>query len=109
MITLSWLLIIALAGGVLALVDGILRLRAKGGSTVLGIIETVVAALFLLSLFVPGIPFGSVVLAVATIILLIIGLIVRGKGGLGLAIAAIAVLAFWLVLVNRWVLIPGLN
>ncbi|HWI30109.1 MAG TPA: hypothetical protein VNT50_01325 [Microbacterium sp.] len=109
MITLSWLLLIAIAGGVLALIDGILRLRSKGGSTVLGIIETVVAALFLLSLFVPGIPFGSVVLAIVTIIVVIVGLIVRGKGGLGLAIAALAVLAFWLVLVNRWVVIPGLN
>ena len=46
MITLSWLLLIALAGGVLALVDGIWRLRARGGSTVVGIIEIIVAGLF---------------------------------------------------------------
>ena len=61
MITLTWLLLIGLAAGVLALVDGIWRLRARGGSTVVGIIEVIVAGLFLLSLFLPGIPFGSVV------------------------------------------------
>src|SRR5690349_1745874 len=63
MITLSWLLVIALIGGALALVDGILRLRARRGSTIVGIIEIVVAGLFLLALFIPGIPFGAIVLA----------------------------------------------
>ncbi|HEX5858198.1 MAG TPA: hypothetical protein VFY91_08825 [Microbacterium sp.] len=108
MITLSWLLIIALAGGVLALIDGVLRLRGKGG-TLFGIIETVTAALFLLSHFVPGIPFGSVVLGVATIVVLVIGLILRAKHAIGITIAALLVIAFWIVLVNRWLIIPGVN
>jgi hypothetical protein len=109
LITLSWLLLIALVGGVLALVDGILRLRARGGSTVVGIIETIVSALFILSLFVPGIPFGSVVLAVVTIIVLIVALILRGKLGIGLTLSALIVLAIWIVLANHWIRIPGLN
>jgi hypothetical protein len=108
LITLSWLLLIAIVGGVLALVDGILRLRGKG-STIVGIIEIVVSALFLLSLFLPGIPFGAVVLAVAALIVLVIGLVFRGRQGVGLAIAALLVIALWLVLVNRWLVIPGIN
>jgi hypothetical protein len=108
LITLSWLLLIALVGGVLALVDGILRLRGKG-STIVGIIETVVAALFILSLFLPGIPFGSLVLAVATLIVVVIGLVFRGRQGVGIAIAALVVIALWIVLMNRWLVIPGIN
>ncbi|MET0735212.1 MAG: hypothetical protein ABWY55_06175 [Microbacterium sp.] len=108
MITLSWLLLLAVIGGALALIDGILRLRGKG-NTIVGIIEIVVAALFILSLFLPGIPFGAVVLAVATLIVVIIGLVFRGKQGFGIAIAALVVIALWLVLVNRWLVIPGIN
>ena len=108
LITLSWLLLIALIGGVLALVDGILRVRGKG-NTLIGIIEIVVAALFVLSLFLPGIPFGSLVLAIATLIVVVIGIVFRGRQGVGVAIAALAVIALWIVLVNRWLVIPGLN
>ena len=108
MITLSWLLLIALIGGALALFDGILRVRGKG-NTIVGIIEIVVAALFILSLFLPGIPFGSLVLAIATLIVIVVGLLLRGRQGVGIAIAALAVIALWIVLVNRWLVIPGIN
>jgi hypothetical protein len=108
LITLSWLLLIALIGGALALFDGILRVRGKG-NTVVGIIEIVVAALFILSLFLPGIPFGSLVLAIATLIVIVVGLLLRGRQGIGIAIAALAVIALWIVLVNRWLVIPGIN
>lgn len=108
MITLSWLLLIALVGGALALIDGILRVRGKG-NTLVGIIEIVVAALFILSLFLPGIPFGSLVLAIATLIVIVVGLVLRGRQGIGIAIAALAVIALWVVLVNRWLVIPGIN
>ncbi|WP_141895161.1 hypothetical protein [Microbacterium kyungheense] len=108
MITLSWLLLIALVGGILALIDGILRVRGKG-NTIVGIIEIVVAALFVLSLFLPGIPFGSLVLAIATLIVVVIGIVFRGRQGVGIAIAALAVIALWIVLVNHWLVIPGIN
>jgi hypothetical protein len=108
LITLSWLLLIALAGGVVALVDGVLRLRGKGG-TVLGIIEIIVAALFLLSLFVPGIPFGALVLGVATLIVLIIALIVGRRRGFALPIVGLVLILLWIVLVNRWLIIPGIS
>ncbi|GAA1825392.1 hypothetical protein [Agromyces salentinus] len=109
MITLTWLLLIALIGGVLALIDGIWRIRARGGSTVVGVIEVIVAALFLLSFFVPGIPWGSLVLGVATIIALVVALFAGGRTGRGVTVAALVVLAVWVVLVNQWLVIPGVN
>ena len=109
MITLSWLLLIAVIGGVLALVDGNRRLRARGGNTVVGVIEIIVAALFLLSLFVPGIPWGSLVLGVATLIVVVVALFLGGRTGRGVTIAAAVVVAIWLVLVNHWIVIPGIN
>jgi hypothetical protein len=109
MIALSWLLIIALIGGVLALVDGIWRLRARGGNTIVGVIEVIVAALFLLSFFVPGIPWGSLVLGVVTLIVLVVALFLGGRTGRGVTIGAIVVIAIWLVLVNHWLVIPGVN
>lgn len=109
MITLSWLLLIALAGGVLALVDGIWRLRARGGSTVVGIIEVIVAGLFLLSLFVPGIPWGSLVLGIATLVVLVVAMFAGGRTGRTLTIIAAVLLVVWVVLVNRWLVIPGIN
>ncbi|MGW4928505.1 hypothetical protein ACWEOH_05055 [Agromyces sp. NPDC004153] len=109
MITLSWLLLIALAGGVLALVDGIWRLRARGGSTVVGIIEVIVAGLFLLSLFVPGIPWGSLVLGIATLVVLAVAMFAGGRTGRTLTIIALVLVVVWVVLVNRWLVIPGIN
>ena len=109
MITLTWLLLIALIGGVLALVDGIWRLRARGGNTIVGVIEIIVAALFLLAFFVPGIPWGALVLGVATLIALVVALFAGGRTGRGVTIAAIVVIAVWLVLANGWIIIPGIN
>ena len=109
MITLTWLLIIALVGGVLALVDGIWRLRARGGSTVVGILEIVVAGLFLLSLFLPGIPWGPLVLGIATLVVLAVALFAGGRTGRTLTIIALVVIVVWVILVNRWLVIPGIN
>lgn len=109
MITLTWLLIIALIGGALTVVDGVLRLRGRGGSTIIGIIEVVVGALFLLSLFLPGIPWGSIVLGIVAMITLVVALVIGGRRGRGLAIGALVVLAIWFILVNRWLVIPGVN
>jgi hypothetical protein len=108
-ITLSWLLVIALAGGALALVDGILRLRGRGSSTIIGVIEIVVAALFLLSLFLPGIPWGSLVLGIVTLVVLVVALIIGGRTRRAVTIAALVFLVVWLILFNRWLVIPGVN
>ncbi|WP_448808605.1 hypothetical protein [Agromyces bauzanensis] len=108
MITFTLLVLIGVIGGALALVDGIWRLRARGGSTIVGVIEIIVAALFILSFFVP-VPWGSVVLGVATLIALVVALFAGGRTGRGVTIAAIVVIAIWFVLANHWIVIPGIN
>ena len=107
MITLSWLLLIALVGGILAVVDGVLRLRGKGGTAV-GLFELIAGLLFLISFFVP-VAMGSIVLAVVTAIALIVALVVRGKSGVALTIVSLVFVVAWIVLANRWVVIPGIN
>jgi hypothetical protein len=109
-ITLSWLLVIGLVGAILALVDGIIRVRGRGVAIV-AVIEIIVAALFILSFFVV-VPFGSLVLAIATLIILIVQLIVRGstrRSGVGLTIVAIILVLIWIVLSQGWIVIPGIN
>ena len=109
MITLTWLLIIALVGGALTLVDGILRLRARRGSTIVGIIEIVVGGLFLLALFLPGIPFGALVLGIAALVVLAVALFAGGRTGRTVTIIALVAIVVWLILVNRWLVIPGVT
>lgn len=107
MITLSWLLLIALVGGILAVIDGVLRLRGKGGMAV-GLFELIAGLLFLISLFVP-VAWGSIVLAVVTAIALIVALIVRRRSGVAITIVALVLVVAWIVLANRWIVIPGIN
>ena len=108
MVTFNLLVLIGVIGGVLALVDGIWRLRARGGNTIDGDIEIIVAALFILSFFVP-VPWGSVVLGVATLIMLVVALFLGGRTGRGVTIAGLVVVAVWIVLVNNRLVIPGIN
>lgn len=111
MLALSWLLIIAVAGGVLALVDGITRARGRG-SSILGILEIVAAVLFLLSLFFPGIPLGSLILAIITAALVAVQLFVGGgrrRGGMAVTVLALVLLVLWIVLSQGWLRIPGVN
>ncbi|MCK8608421.1 hypothetical protein [Agromyces sp. C10] len=111
MLTLSWLLVIALAGGIAALVDGIMRARGRG-TNVVAIIEIVVAVLFLLSLFVTGIPFGSLVLGIILAIVLAVLLFLRGstrRGGIALTVVALVLVVLWIVLSQGWIVIPGVN
>ena len=93
----------------LTVVDGIWRLRARGGSTVVGILEIIIGGLFVLSLFLPGIPFGSLVLGIATLVILAVALFAGGRTGRTLTIIALVLIAVWLVLFNRWIIIPGIN
>ncbi|NNC13951.1 hypothetical protein HII28_18980 [Planctomonas sp. JC2975] len=107
MFTLSWLLLIAIVAGALGVIDGIWRVRGRGAS-VLGIIEIIVAALFLLSLFLPGIPFGSLTLAIVLLIVLIVGLIM-GRLNFAVAIISLVLTALWIVLSLHWIMIVGVN
>ena len=110
MITLSWLLVIGLLGAILALIDGIIRVRGRGVAIV-AVIEIIVAALFILSFFI-AVPFGSLVLAIVTLIVLVVQLVVRGstrRSGVGLTVVAIVLVLIWLVLAQGWIVIPGVN
>lgn len=96
---INLLFLIALVGGVVAIIDAIVRIRAR--SAVLGIIQLIAAALFTLSLFVAGVPFGQPILAVVTIVLLVLGLAFRGsarRGGVALTVIAIILLLAYLLL-----------
>jgi hypothetical protein len=109
-VTLSWLLLIGLIGAVLALIDGIIRVRGRG-TAILAVVEIIAAALFILSFFVP-VPFGSLVLAIVTLILLILQLVLRGstrRSGVGLTVVAIVLIVIWIVLAQHWIIIPGIN
>ena len=109
-VTLSWLLLIGLVGAVLALIDGIIRVRGRG-TAILAVVEIIVAALFILSFFVP-VPFGSLVLAIVTLIVLILQLVLRGsarRSGVGLTVIAIVLVLIWIVLAQGWIVIPGIN
>ena len=110
MITLSWLLIIGLLGGILALVDGIIRVRGRG-TAIVAVIEIIVAALFILSFF-GVVPFGSLILAIALLIVLIVQLVLRGstrRSGVTITVVAIILTLIWLVLAQGWIVIPGIN
>jgi hypothetical protein len=106
---LSLLFIIAVVGGVLALIDGIVAVRSH--AAVLGILQIIVSALFILSLFFAGIPFGAVLLAFITVLLLILVLAFRGtaRHSVWLALIALILLIIWLTLGTHNISIPGIN
>jgi len=109
-VTLTWLLIIGLLGGILALIDGIIRVRGRG-TAIVAVIEIIVAALFILSFFVV-VPFGGLILAIVLLIVLIVQLVLRGstrRSGVTITVVAIVLTLIWLVLSQGWIVIPGIN
>jgi hypothetical protein len=109
-VTLSWLLLIGLIGGVLALIDGITRVRGRG-TAIVAVIEIIVAALFILSFFVV-VPWGSLILAIVLLIVLIVQLVLRGstwRAGVTITVIAIILILIWIVLTQGWIIIPGIN
>lgn len=108
--TLSFLLILILITGALAVYDGITRLRGRGASTVVGVLEIIIGALLIASQFVPQLVlvapwFWSLLLE----IVLVIAVLVRGKGRVWIVtlIALILNTVLLLVLLD-WLHIPGL-
>ena len=111
---ISILTLIAIIGGVLALIDGIIRVRR--GNAVLAVIEIIVAALFLIAFTPPlaaviPVAIATTTLAIVLLIVLVIQLVLRGstrRSGVALTVAAIVILAIWLVLALGWINIPGI-
>lgn len=115
---LTLMFFVAVAGGLLALIDGITRTR--GGAALLAVLEVIVAVLFLVSLFVVGLPiaiggveFTSPLLGLILVILLLIQLAFRGgtnRGGVAITVIAIILLVIWFVFgIGARVEIPGIN
>lgn len=102
---IGWLVIILAAGAVLALIDGIVRVR--GRSALLAILEIILAALLILSLFVQ-IPLGQFALSLALVVVLIIQLVVGGRRG-WLGAIALILLGLFLLLTPDRLIIPGVN
>lgn len=116
--TLTLMFVVAAVGGVLALVDGITR--ARGGAAILAILEIIVAVLFLISLFVVGLPlrvgdveFTSPLLGLILVILLLVQLAFRTgarRSGAAITLIAIVLLVVWFVFgIGARVVIPGVN
>jgi hypothetical protein len=101
------LFLILAAAAVLAIIDAVVRLRGKGGSSIIAIIELIVAILLVLSWFV-NVPFGQFALAVALLIVLIVLLLTR-RARYGITIAALILTAAFIVLERHWIIIPGIN
>lgn len=115
---LTLMFFVAVAGGLLALIDGFTRTR--GGAAILAVLEIIVAVLFLVSLFVVGLPiaiggveFTSPLLGLILVILLLIQLAFRGgtnRGGVAITVIAIILLVIWFVFgIGARVEIPGVN
>lgn len=104
-IELSLMFFIAAAGGILALIDGIAR--ARGGGAVVAVLQIIVSVLFLISLFVRGIPlaigeleFTTPLLGFILVIVLLIQLAFRSgtrRGGVAITLIAIILLIVWFV------------
>jgi hypothetical protein len=105
----SLVVLLGMVGGVVALADGILRLRASRASSVLAIIELIVAALFLVSLFLPFVPWSWLVLGSALVAVLVIALVTSGRRGLTIPIVALVLVAVYLLLWTGVLVVPGLN
>jgi hypothetical protein len=108
--TLSFLTILVIIVAALAIVDGVSRLRGRGSGTVMGVLEIIVGALLLASQFVPQLAivapwFWSAVLE----IVLVIAVIVRGRGRSWIVTVIALILNTVLLLVLfGWLTIPGL-
>lgn len=116
-VSLTLMFLVALAGGLLALVDGVIRARRRSG---LAIVQIVVAALFTLSLVVRGLPlaigeveFTSPLLGLILALVLLAQLVVRGstrRSGVALTVVALVLLVVWFVFgIGARVSIPGVN
>ena len=107
---LSFLLILIIITAVLAIFDGISRLRGRGSGTIIGVLEIILGALLLISQFVPQLVIVAPWFWAALLeIVLVIAVIVRGRGRVWIAtvIALILNTVLLLVLIG-WLHVPGL-
>ena len=107
---LSFLLILIIITALLAIFDGISRLRGRGSASIVGVLEIILGALLLISQFVPQLVIVAPWFWAALLeIVLLIAVIVRGRGRVWIAtvIALILNTLLLLVLID-WLHVPGL-
>jgi hypothetical protein len=109
--TFNLLFVVTLLAGLLALFDGISRLRGRRANSIVAIAEIVFAVLMLISLFVafPA-PLGLLTWAILLLITLVLILVLRSPGGRVWIVTVVAfALTVIVVLVTLgWLRIPGL-
>lgn len=113
MITIDVLFVLTLAAAVLAIVDAIIRVRARSGQTVLAVLELIAGALLLVTLFpslavhVP-VPLSRGVLALVLAVVSAIMLIGRSRAGSRTVTIVTLVLNLVVALFAfGWLRIPG--
>ena len=108
--TLSFLLILIIIVAALAIFDGIARLRGRGSGTIIGVLEILLGALLLISQFVPALVIVAPWFWAALLeIVLLIAVIVRGRGRAWIAtIIALILNTVLLLVLFGWLVVPGL-
>ena len=107
---LSPLLILIIIVALLAIFDGISRLRGRGSGTIVGVLEILLGALLLISQLVPALVIVAPWLWAALLeIVLLVAVIVRGRGRAWIATVIALILNTVLLLVLfGWLTVPGL-
>jgi hypothetical protein len=106
-LTINLLTILIVVIAILAIIDGIYRTRGRGG--ILPILTIVAGVLLGLSAFIT-VPFGTQVLAIILLVLLILVLIFRGstrRGPVLITVLAIILDAILILHNLGWLVIPG--
>jgi hypothetical protein len=106
--TLNLYTVLVLVIAILAIIDGIYRTRGRGG--ILPIVTIILAVLLGLSIFIAGIPLGTLALAILLLIALILVLIFRGstrRGPVFITVIAIILDAVLILHNLGWLTIPG--
>lgn len=107
---LDEIVLLSLIAGLLAVYDGVLRLRS---SKLIALIEIIVAALVLLSVFFDfGINIPLVILAIILEIVLFVSAVFRGdmrRGTVGISVLALVATTLLLTSVLGWLDIPFLR
>ncbi|MFT4123858.1 MAG: hypothetical protein QM635_08500 [Microbacteriaceae bacterium] len=107
---LEWTVLLSVAAGVFGLWDGVLRLR---GSRLLGIVEVVVAALMLSSIFFDfGLSIPLTTLAVVLVVVLVVSVFLRGdlhSGSIAVTVIALVATALLLLTLLGWLQLPSLR
>jgi hypothetical protein len=111
-VTLTFTLLTVIIAGtaVLALVDAVQRLRHRGSSTVLAVIELVLGVALGLTFFVV-LPAPTLTIAIALEVVLVLSLVFRGKGGRrspNLTVIALILNTLVLLVTLGWIAVPGL-